>query len=476
MQYHRYLVSNLRETLSILESLRISRSPGRGLRHLSLRPVLEGPLRATEAALVTGDKDGEFPVLIEIAETRLPGNQLEQARTVPLSAVERVIFRTEADRDRIRNRTFENASPERLVLAVENPCFDESGDARFSRRNEVPTGENRGWHKADWICGGVAAARAAARLHPDTRSPAKIASLETAPGLRLFTSLEASPARKGVMDSLVDLLARESGSGDLYGEELLERSVYVLEKVGVDNSILDAFSKRMNGILSSDITRRPGELSDEGDIALRALSLLIQRPTTDEVIQDRVRGELPGLRVFLTAAMLSGVREGLARLPWAIKKDEVELIGTIGSLIEDDPDTVQLIDNLIGDPEGPQNTGLTRHRDVSADREQSQQSRFAGPLSFEICRLSSKATAGRALIGVADKPPSWRIICDEGETLHLQVLLGPTDDAAEIEAEAREVLRSWRKRVPSKETAKTKGNAPGIAADTLPGLLEQPEK
>lgn len=472
MQNHRYLVSNLRETLSILESLRISRSPGRGLRHLVLRPVLDGALRTAEAALVTGNKDGEFPVLIEIAVTSLPGDEPEQPRTIPLSAVERVIFRTEADRDCIRNRTFENASPERLVLAVESRFFDASGDARFSQRGDVPAGENSGWHKADWICGGVVAARAAARLHPDTRSPAGIAFLEPAPGVKLFTPLQSAPSRNGVIETLVNLLARESGSGDLYGEELLERSVNVLAKTGVDSAILDAFSKRMNGILSSDITRRPGELSDEGDIALRALSLLIQRPTTDEVLEDRVRGEFPGVRVYLTAAMFSGVREGLARLPWAIKKDDVELIGTIGSLIEDDPDTVQ----LIGDSDDAENTGSQGHRDVSVDGEHSPKSHFASPLSYQICRLSSKATAGRALIGLADRPPGWRIICDEEEILHLQVLLGPTDDAAEVEAEVKKVLRSWKKRVSPKETAKTKGSARGVTSDTLPGLLEQPEK
>lgn len=424
---------------------------------------------------MTGDKDGEFPVLIEIAETCFPTDRPEQARTIPLSAVERVIFRTEAERDRIRNRTFENASPERLELVVENRFFDKSGHARFSRLNDVPAGENRGWLKADWICGGVAAARAAARLHPDTRSPAGIAFLETAPGVRLFTSMEAFPARKGVIDALVDLLAHESGSGDLYGELLLERSLNVLKKTGVDSAILDAFSKRMNGTLSSDITRRPGELSDEGDITLRALSLLIQRPTTDEVLEDRVRGEFPGLRVFLTAAMLSGVREGLARLPWAIKKDDVELIGTIGSLIEDDPDTVQ-IGKLIGDPEDAENTDSQGYLEVSVDGEHSPKSRFADPLSFEICRLSSKATAGRALIGLTDRPPSWRIICNEDDTLHLQVSLGPTDDAAEIEAEAKKVIQSWKKRVPRKGTAKAKGSARGLASDTLLGLLEQPEK
>src|SRR5690606_11625951 len=121
--------------------------------------------------------------------------------------------------------------------------------------------------------------------------------------------------------------AQHSGSGDLYGEDLLERSVIALEKDGTESAVLEAFAKRMRAIIAADIARKPGELTDKGDIVLRALSILIQRPTTIEVLEDRIAEKFPGSQVFLTAALLSGVREGLARLPWPIKVNDMELLG-----------------------------------------------------------------------------------------------------------------------------------------------------
>lgn len=475
MPDQRYLVSNFREILSSLEGLRVSRNPGRGMRHISVRPVVEGGLRSTEVDLITNAKVGEFAILIEVDNSVDVKFQAAQARTFPLSSVKRLIVRVEDDRDLILNRTFENASPEGLKFAVNERLFQLTGAPRFAKCDDVPAEDGEGWHKADWVCGGLAATLAAIRLHPETRSQSATAFLRTSSGRTLLAPLDQPSGKQGSVNALIDLLSNNSGSGDFYGEDLLERSVSVLGKTDLDNEILSAFEKRMRGILSSDIVRRPDELSDKGDIALRALSLLIQRPTTDEILDDRIVDNFPGLHVFLTAAMLSGVREGLARLPWMLKARDVELIGALGSLIEDDLDSPLRVSSFIQSRETKIETGSDDQSGSEYDASSKPEYEQAEARSFEICKLSSKATVGRALAGLADKPATWRIICDEKEILHLCISLARADNAATIEAEARKAVRSWRKRATSNAKAKTKKTAAKRASEIQPNLLEQPE-
>lgn len=469
MPSRRYLVSNFRELLAILESLRVSRNPGRGMRHVSPRPMIEAPLRESEAALITGGKTGEFTVLLEIDEACALEGGPEQAKSIPVTSIMRVIFRTEHDRDVVLNRTFENASAESLTLAVDESMFDDRGEARFAPSDQVSPADNAGWQKADWIGGGLAAAFAASKLHPASISLSEVADLEVLPGKKLFDLLGQPAEVHGPLDALVNLLAHETGSADLYGEELLRRSVSVLGNGGVDSAILERFVRHMEGILASDIVRKPGELSDDGCVPLRALSMLIQRPTTEEVLADRARGEFPGLRVFLTAAMLSGVREGLARLPWGFKGNDVSLLGTICALIEDDPDQHRLIGALI--QERLPAIGSGTPAEAGARMSQFPRIDEGGALNLEICKLGSKTTA-RALLGLASKGPSWRIICGEEQTLYLQVTLRPEDDVEAIEAEAKTAVQAWKKRTAVTGRQKGSKQAKSQTSDTLPGILE----
>lgn len=475
MPDQRYLVSNFREILSIIEGLRVSRSPGRGMRHISVRPVVERGLRLSEVDLITNEKAGEFPILLEVDESidvQLPA---VQTKTIPLSSVKRVILRVENERDLILNRTFENASPEGLDFTLDERLFQGFGAPRFTKRDGGPARDGKGWYKADWVCGGLAATLAAIRLHPETRSQSATTFLNTSSGRTLLTILDQSSGKQGSVDELIDLLSNISGSGDLYGEDLLERSVSVLKKTDLDCAILSGFEKRMRGILSSDIVRKPDELTDKGDIVLRALSLLIQRPTTYEILEDRVGDNFPGLHVFLTAAMLSGVREGLARLPWMLKAHDVELIGTLGSLIEDDIDSPLRVSSFIQNRKTETETGSEAQSGSEYGASSGPEYERAETRSFEICKLSNKATVGRALTGLADKPSSWRIICDDNETLHLRISLAPANNATAIEAEAKKAILSWKKRAISITKARTKKVAEKKDSDVLPGLLEQPE-
>ena len=470
MPDHRYAVSNFREMLSILESLRVSMLPGKGMRHLGARPVVQEALRATEEPLVTRAQQGEFPILLQLADTGDAGLQPSLERTLPLSGVKRVLFRQASDRDILLNKTFENASPRGLNLEIDESKFGHEGEPRFLPLDEVPSTDPASWHQADWICGGLAAALAAARFHPGLPRP-EHSLLTCVLGLDLVDLLDQSAARDQRKGALIDLLARESGRGDLYGETLLEMALDVLDEDGPNRNRLDAFAKHVRAVLASDVARKPGDLTDEGDIALRALSLLIQRPTTADVLEDRVNGEFPGLDVFLTAALLSGVREGLARLPWQFKSTEAEVISGLGAAIENasgQPGSIASLIGMLGRAAGSAPDDPVREMKASAPGSK--------VLSLEICRLNDRSIADRALKAIADSPANWRIVCDGTGILHLRILLDAAEDRATIEEQASLAVRIWRKKKRSSKTASKPGSSPEAPQQSRmlfgPGLPE----
>lgn len=473
MTMHQYLVSNFREMLSILESLRVSRHPGRGMRQLAPRPIIQGSLRTSEASLITHQKDGEFPILLEIELAEAFAFEGRQSETLPLSAVKRVVFQSQKHRDIALHRTFENASFDTLELLVNAKIFDADGEARFSRSSAERTSPDTRWQKADWFCGGVAGALEASRIHPDVRGPAIAQALTSVPVQIMGQVPEQSSIARSTLDTLTHFFAQNSGTGDLYGEELLDSAVAALERDKTEARVLEAFQKRMRAILASDISRKPGELTDEGDIALRALSILIQRPTTVDVLEDRVADEFPGQKVFLTAAFLSGVREGLARLPWIMKAKDAEKLGEIGALIENGRNIGLPISDII--KADVASAGSDRAEAISETNNDvpSRQLGAINDLRFEICSLNSKAAVGRALGGLADMPTNWRIVCDENETLHLTIEMASGDDATAVEAEAKKSILAWKKRTVSKNGSKPNKKELATGSQTLPGLLDQ---
>lgn len=471
-----FLVSNFREMLTILECLRVSHEPGRGMRHLERRPAVEGALRSSEAELIINGKDGEFPILLEVEGIGI-GHELDrQAETVPLSAVKHVFFQSEKDRDIALNRSFENASFDKLELTINESLFSASGEPRFSKAGDPANRETESWRNADWVCGGLAAALEAGRVHPEC---SKLGASQLLPGLVGAIGEKGSgmiPAQLETLEKLVELLSQNSGSGDLYGEDLLEQSMSALRKGNIQEAVLDSFAERMRAILSSDIARKPGELTDEGQIALRALSILIQRPTTHDVLEDRVSGDFPGPQVFVMAAFLSGVREGLARLPWGIKANDMEALGEIGARIENGEEVHRTISNVLG---VSQDSFVSPQAHANAPEMEGQPHLTGGggkTLVFEICKLGSKAAAARALSGLADKPTSWRITCGDEDMLFLSICVASEEDAVAQEAEATKALRSWKKRAPATKKAGAKKNAPASETDTIPGLLDQSGK
>ena len=132
------LLSNFRETISVLESLRASSRPGRGLGQIPTRPVFSDGLRASEVPLVTEGRPGEFPVLLVVDRSGVGWLDETQRRCVPLSAVTAVVFRSDGERERFLDKRFENTSLEGLELTVLPGVFNLLGGPRFTILDERP--------------------------------------------------------------------------------------------------------------------------------------------------------------------------------------------------------------------------------------------------------------------------------------------------------------------------------------------------
>src|SRR5690606_23825146 len=129
-----------------------------------------------------------------------------------------------------------------------------------------------------------------------------------------------------------------------------------------------------------------------------------------------INGEFPGLYVFLTAALLSGVREGLARMPWQLKSTEGEVISRLGAAIENASGQPASIASLISMPGRP--AGSAPDDPVDEMKASAAGSRV---VSVEICALKARSIAARALMAIADSPANWRIVCDDTGMLHLRI-------------------------------------------------------
>ncbi|MGX9964760.1 hypothetical protein ACVFYP_15630 [Roseomonas sp. F4] len=336
-----HLVSNFRESLSILENLRASARPGRGMRHLARRPVVDA-LRASELTAVTGGLDGEFPVLCRVGASACPVGDL-QAACIPLGRITAFIFRTEDERDQVAGKMFENISTDGLPMEVAPGLFGREGPSRCGEKStDLAAGETPDWIRADALAGAVGAVLALAHRRPEAVAAATAfldGSGALSVDLTAFANALHSPdgpwdtpgsAVAAVMSSLRGMPGQDPMEMvDLYAEAL-GSSGYA-----ADN--LDRFKNFVSDVVTSRRARRPQDLADGGDVLLRALLLVLQRDRMDEILDDLADGVPPGPTVHLTAAALAGFREGLARMPSAIKQPLREILGEFASAVESDP-------------------------------------------------------------------------------------------------------------------------------------------
>ena len=336
-----YLVSNFRETLSILESLRASARPGRGMRHLARRPVVDA-LRASELAAVTGGLDGEFPVLCRVEASACLVGDL-QAACIPLGRIAAFVFRTEDERDLVAGKMFENISTNGLHMEVAPGLFGRQGPSRCGEGSTtVAAGEAPDWIRADALAGAVGSVLTLAHRRPEAVAAAT-AFLDGGGGfsvdLTAFVNALLSP--HGPWNTPGTAVAAVTSSlRGMPGQDPMELVDLYAEALGAsgyaaDN--LDRFKNFVSDVVSSRRARRPQDLADGGDVLLRALLLVLQRERMDEILDDLADGVPPGPTVHLTAAALAGFREGLARMPSAIKQPFRDLLGEFASAVEADP-------------------------------------------------------------------------------------------------------------------------------------------
>lgn len=336
------LVSNFREALSILENLRASSVPGRGMRHLRRRPVVES-LRASEVEMVTGGLAGEFPVLCRVERSIQPVADAFQSGCVPLSRIVAFVFGSEAKREIFTGKLLENASTEGLRTEVAPHLFGAAGPPRFqAARPERPESPEPGWARADALAGAAGAVLALCRHRPAT-APAARAFLLGEPGLPISPrALSAAlDAPEGPWEepctaaSAVAFALRSTRGQDPL--EALEMFVDALGRAGYPGDRLAKFRQYVTDIVMDRRPRRPQELADAGDILLRALLVFLQRERLDEILDDSADGVPPGHLVHLVATALGGLREGLARMPSAMKSAFAGALGEFAGAIEDDP-------------------------------------------------------------------------------------------------------------------------------------------
>lgn len=338
------LVSNFRECMAILESLRASRRPGRGMRHFSARPVISAALRQSEVTEVTGGIEGEFPVLCIADSECLTGPDGAQADCVPLSRIRGFAFRTEQERDLVAGKMFENLSTDGVTLEVAPALFGDEGEPRF--RADPGGGisaETAEWNRADAIAGAVAAVLSLLASRPDATAAARdFLRDDGVLPVRLGTLVGASVPDVGSSESSLGTavaqvtfnLRGQTGQEPL---EVLDCLVEALGAAGHDEASLGKFRSFVGDVVTARRARKANDLSDDGDVLLRSLLLLLQRDRADEILGDRADGAMPGVRVHLTAMALAGFREGLARMPTVLKHSLRGPLGNFAAALENEP-------------------------------------------------------------------------------------------------------------------------------------------
>lgn len=480
-----YLPTNFREAFTILESYRVAPCPGRGMRHISQRPVLSDGLRETEGVIITAGKPGEFPILLELKDS-LSLSQADasfQTDVLPLAKIHTMVFRHQDELDLFASKSFDNASMEGVPVAVCPALFSLPGDARFLAGPKSAQVETAGWKYADQICGLVAAVLKAADVHPAARSIPVVAMV---PGFKPAVILELisrNPDARDPAQALAGLMRRYHGQIGLDPLRLLDDALLVLRNTDVEPRKLAAFDRLVRGILASDFTRRSGSLSDDGDVPLRALMLVIQRESTADILSDRINGELPGPLVYTFAAMLAGMREGLAHMPVDIKGPYASLLGELGAAAEGHPDNQPRLSEILGRLGNcAQSAAPEIEKAVQPCLENSAETTcFQGAevTILPVCTWPTPAVARRIFEALSDTPANWRIVLAKDGELVLKVSHYAADEtfkSAEAEIEAAKVFVAnctQRARRRKRAAGSVRPAAvPDSTPKTLPGLLD----
>ena len=484
----RFLVSNYRELISCLEGLRVPKHPGRGLSQLPGRPVINAPLRTSEAEAITGGITGEFPVMISVAADEVGPAVDVQERSIPLDRVRAIVFQTEEHRDRLINRSFDNASPEGLLLHVDSAIFGGDGPTRFDAAFHADHKTASGWARTDSTCGAIAALLALADQRPQARQYVTEFINGTLPDLNLADVMDA-PSSSPMARSLVQVMRKVHAEQGHDPALLLDQLAEALADGGLPPEEVARFHAHVTGILNSDRVRRKGALSDDKNVVLRALLLVTQRETVLEVADDRIGEELPGLRVHIIALALAGLREGLAHLPASLKNSHRAVLGLIAAELENGETSSDAIGDLLrsSGADGPspssmivpeRSPGLINalHEAGLVKSAEQPETWLSVPGSLPVkANEESSLQIGvtfwkplvvkRALAGLREKPEGWRLHLDKNEHLWLEIRFGKAEPLAAILDQARVAIQTaceWVKPKRTRTKRSRKSEAPEL--------------
>lgn len=340
-----YACSTFGDLLACLSRLRVTVEPLPGLEHLGGRPVVSGGISGQDVARLSGPASYEFPVLVEIpAYSRCTDGWL--AQSVPVARTGALVFRSEAERERIVNAMLDDVPVEGLSTRVQPELFERTETA-------LPVGKPpQGPPARTWIADAIGGAMCGLLLAVSRRADcAKVfeegflGRSRHWPGAveilrEVASGTPPAPERQSLALAAFTAALRLSGKPGLDPDSVLDLFSGIVDEwhVRTDVEAVELWTRYVREItswqraLSATEVRDP--IDEKGNVVLRALLLSLFRERIDHVLEDRVDGELPGARVTLAAAMLVGMRTGLHRCSRELKVPFAAALGELAAAVE----------------------------------------------------------------------------------------------------------------------------------------------
>jgi hypothetical protein len=339
-----YACSTFGDLLGCLARLRVTVEPLSGLEHLGGRPVVPSGISAQDVTRLSGPASYEFPVLVEIpADSRCEDGWL--AQSVPVSQTGVLVFRSEAERERIVNAMLDDVPVDGLSTRVQPELFE-----RFEPALPVDA-PRRSPAARTWIADAVGGAMCGLLLAVSRRAACAQVLEEGFPGpwrhwpgavdiLReIAGGTPPTLERRSLALAAFSVALRLSGRSGLDADGVLDLfSRIVAEWHIADAEAVAPWSRYVREITSWQRALSAAEVRDpideKGNVVLRALLLSLFRERIDHVLEDRVDGELPGARVTVVAGMLVGMRTGLHRCSRELKQPFAATLGALAAAVD----------------------------------------------------------------------------------------------------------------------------------------------
>jgi hypothetical protein len=337
-------------------------------------PVLRGPVHPSIQSLVSREDEHGVPVALELrpeffseqAMRALNANGGDcQGRigaedcaawaprvAIPVAAVRRICFRSASELEEFLAREYENLATEATQAAVVAPELFTGGALDTSKLvpwlqglKESPKPEREAFVHRDRVSGGLALSVAALPLAPEAAGA--VAALLTArvsgadmPEKAAFKEFPwlteiAVRGKAGKPDierrffsAAVQILSRVDRTSQWRPLEVLERIETLLQKTKSAKKEADKVATTFKA--AREVLRNERELQPfkavPGGVSARALLLALATPDPKKLLSTGFKERAGAPSVLITAAILSGVMNGLASLPASLRSQELSLI------------------------------------------------------------------------------------------------------------------------------------------------------